>query len=176
MKKNSLNLSPVTRKVAFSGILCALALALSAVEMMIPPLPMLPPGAKLGLSNLVTMYAAESLWLFPALTIALLKGLFAGTVRGFTAMLMSLSGGLLSTFVMWLLLKLPKRPFGYIGLGVAGAMAHNGAQLFIAALMTTPAVVYYVPWLILFGALTGTLTGFALGVLSPALNKLNLSL
>lgn len=174
LKKSDLNLSHKTRSVAFSGLLCALALALSAAEMLIPPIPVLPPGAKLGLSNLVTMFAAENLGLVPALTIALIKGLFAGATRGFTAMLMSLAGGLFSTLIMWLLLRM-KRPFGYLGLGVAGAMAHNGAQLLVAALLTTPAVVWYIPWLILFAILTGSLTGFVLRILNPAINKLNLS-
>ena len=174
-KPDSLNISRRTRSVAFGGLLCALALALSAAEMLIPPLPMLPPGAKLGLSNIVTMYAAESLGLLPALAIALIKGLFSGVTRGVTAMLMSLAGGLSSTFAMWLLLRPRRRPFGFIGLGVAGALCHNAAQLFVAALLTTPAVAYYIPWLILFGILSGTLTGLLLGLISPALNRLNVS-
>jgi heptaprenyl diphosphate synthase len=172
--KKNLNLSPLTRRVAENGILTALALVLSALEMAVPPLPMLPPGAKLGLSNIVTMYAAGSIGLVPAICIAVAKGLFSGLMRGFTAMLMSLSGGVASTFLMWLLLRLPKKPFGMVGLGVAGALAHNGAQLLVAALMTTPAILYYVPWLILFGVASGTLTGMVLRILMPLCTKFRL--
>ena len=96
-----LNLSPRTQRIAFNGLLGTLALVLSAWEGMLPPIPVLPPGAKLGLSNLVTMYAAGTVGLGPALCIAILKGLFAGITRGFVAMLMSLSGGVASTLVMW---------------------------------------------------------------------------
>ena len=71
----------------------ALAIVLSALENLIPPLPMMPPGAKLGLSNIVTMFAAGTFGLIPALAIALLKALFAGATRGVTALLMSLAGG-----------------------------------------------------------------------------------
>ena len=46
-------------------------------ENLIPPLPMMPPGAKLGLSNLATMYAADSLGLPSALFLAVFKGVFA---------------------------------------------------------------------------------------------------
>lgn len=173
MKQNrsDLNLSPLTQNLALNGILTALALVLSWLEMSLPPIPMLPPGAKLGLSNIVTMYAAGAVGLVPALSIAVVKGLFSGLMRGFTAMLMSLCGGVASTFVMWLLLQIKRKPFGLIGLGVAGALTHNAAQLMVAALLTTPAVVYYIPWLILFGILSGILTGMVLQVIMPLLNK-----
>ncbi|HCR42962.1 MAG TPA: hypothetical protein DIV41_00125 [Ruminococcaceae bacterium] len=168
--KGVLNISSTTRRVAFIGVLTALALALSALEVMLPPVSVLPPGAKLGLSNIVTMYTAGSFGLVPAIVIAVVKGLFSG-FRGVTAMMMSLSGGVASTFVMWAMLKVKKRPFGMVGIGVAGALTHNAAQLAVAAAITTPAIVYYVPWLILFGILTGTLTGMVLRVIMPLLNK-----
>ena len=41
-------------RVAFTALLAALALALSFLEGLLPPLPMMPPGAKLGLSNIAT--------------------------------------------------------------------------------------------------------------------------
>ena len=88
------------RRAAELGIFAALALVLSFLESLLPPLPMMPPGAKLGLSNIVTMFLASSQGLVPALLIALLKGLFAGVTRGFTAMVLSLAGGMLSTCVM----------------------------------------------------------------------------
>lgn len=172
--KQQMNISPAARSVAFNGLLGALALVLSAVEGMLPPIPMLPPGAKLGLSNIVTMYAAGAVGLGPALCIAVIKGLFAGMMRGATALMMSLAGGVLSTLVMWLLLRLKSRPFGTIGLGVAGALSHNAAQLLVAVLLTTPAVAWYVPWLIVFGVCSGILTGLVLRVVMPFLDKWHL--
>ena len=47
-------------RVAFTGLLAALALSFSFLEGLIPPIPVLPPGAKLGLSNIVVLYAAGS--------------------------------------------------------------------------------------------------------------------
>ena len=44
------------RRVAVTGLLAALALTLSLLEGMLPPVPVLPPGAKLGLSNLAVMF------------------------------------------------------------------------------------------------------------------------
>ena len=168
-----LHIRPQTQKLTRLSLLCALALAISGLEMLIPPLPMLPPGAKPGFSNIVTMYAAGSLWIIPALGIALIKGLFAGFTRGFTAFLMSTCGGLLSTLLMGYLLHMKKRPFGLVGIGIAGAVAHNAAQLGVAALLTTSAVVAYAPFLLLFSLITGTATGLVLRAVLPALNKIS---
>ncbi len=161
-------------KVAFTGILGALALALAALENLLPPIPVLPPGAKLGLSNTATMYAAQSVGLLPALCIALIKGLFAGMTRGTAAMLMSLSGGICSTVLMWFIVRRRVPVFGWCGVGVIGSLAHNGAQLCVAALLTSPAVAFYIPWLILFGMLSGILTGLVLRVMLPVLNMIPL--
>lgn len=167
--KDKLRLSPATRRVAFVGMLAALALTLSGLEALLPPLPMLPPGAKLGLSNIVTMYAAGTVGLAPALCIAVLKGGFSGTLQGTVALLMSTAGGVASTLVMWLLLRAKKRPFGALGLGVAGALTHNLSQLGVAMLLTTPAVGWYAPWLLLFGVAAGLVTGLVLRTVSPLL-------
>lgn len=163
--------SSVAYTTAFYGLLGALAIVLSAVENMIPPIPMLPPGAKLGLSNLVTMFAVNTLGFMPALFVTLLKGLFAGLTRGVLAAAMSLSGGLVSTLVMWLLCKPKKRLFGAVGFGVAGAVAHNFGQFWMAFFLTTPAVIYYIPWLLLFGVLSGILTGLVFCVTMPLLYR-----
>lgn len=125
----------------------------------------------MGLSNLATMYAAFSLGPLSALAVATVKGVFVGVTRGVVAMGMSLCGGLLSAAVMSLLLKLEK-PFGWVGIGVAGALCHNGGQLLLAYLITGPAVVGYAPFLILFALPTGALTGLALGLIAPRLAKL----
>lgn len=167
-----LQIRPATQRLALTAVLGALALVLSALEMMIPPLPVLPPGAKLGLSNIATMYASGSVGLLPALAISVIKGLFAGVTRGVTAMLMSLAGGVVSTLLMALMLHAKSSPFGIMGVGIGGALAHNAGQLAVALLLTTPAVVYYVPWLLVFSVLTGILTGFVLKAILPVLQKL----
>ena len=167
-----LNISHRTRRIALCGILGALTLTLSSLENALPPIPVLPPGAKLGLSNIAVMYAAQSLGMVPALILAVIKGLFAGVTRGFTAMIMSLSGGFTSALVTSLLLRAKRKPFGPIGIGVAGALSHNAGQLCAAAVLTTPALFWYVPWLLLFGVATGAFTGICLRIVLPALERL----
>lgn len=159
-----------TGALALGGLLGALALALSLLEAALPPLPGTPPGAKLGLSNIVVMYAAGSLGLPWALALVLVKGGFALLARGITAGLMSFSGGLLSTLAMWLLLRRPGVSLGLAG--VCGALAHNGGQLVIAWLITATPVTIYLPMLGVFGVLTGLLTGAVLKLTLPALERL----
>ena len=157
-------------RVAFTGLLAALALSFSFLEGLIPPIPVLPPGAKLGLSNIVVLYAAGSVGLPAALFLACLKGGFALLTRGVTAGLLSISGGVLSALVMWLLLQKTRASLSLVG--VCGALSHNAAQLCAAWLLTSAAVVFYLPFLVLFGVLTGLLTGLVLKLTLPPLQRI----
>lgn len=161
-----------TYKVALLGILSAQALALSYLENLIPALPGLPPGAKPGFSNIVTMFACSHMGLGAALYITLVKAAFAGLTRGVTAFIMSLSGGLLSTLAMYLLFKMKSKPFSFVGIGVSCAVVHNFAQLIAAFIITgTGAIFYYSPFLLLFAVVTGFVTGTVLKLLMPVLQK-----
>ena len=168
--KKSHTMSGAAKKVAFCGLLAALAIVLSIFENMLPEIPLLPPGCRLGLSNIVTMFAAGTIGLPTALVIAALKGLFAFLTRGVTAGLMSLFGGICSTIVMWLCMK--SKHLAMLGVGICGALAHNTAQLAVACVITSAAVLSYAPALVLFaipaGAVTGTVLRFAL----PALERI----
>lgn len=167
MKKN------VAYKTALLGVLCALALALSFLESLLPPMPWLPPGAKPGFSNIITMFAAGSLGFPSAAMIALAKGCFAFATRGLTAGVMSLSGGLLSAAAMYLLLRFASKHLGLVGISIICALMHNLGQLVAAAFITgTASIAYYAPALALFGVATGAVTGVVLRAVMPALNKM----
>ena len=84
--------------------------------------------------------------------------------------LMSLSGGVISTVVMWLLLKKANASLGVVG--VCGALAHNAAQLCAAYFLTSTSVLFYVPFLLVFGVLTGLLTGLVLKLTLKPLERL----
>ncbi len=166
MKKN------IAYKTALGAILCAQALALSFLEGLIPPIPFMPPGAKPGFSNIITMFAAGYLGLPQALTVTVIKGLFAFVTRGFTAGVMSLSGGLLSTLAMWLLMKFASNKLGLTGISVICAICHNAGQLAAATVITgTGEIIYYLPALAVFAIVTGTVTGIILKAVIPALEK-----
>ena len=87
--------SQKSREVAWTGMLFALAIALSFLESAITPLLGLMPAMKLGFSNLVVMYALLFLNTRTAAELVLLKALFALLTRGPTAGFLSLCGGVL---------------------------------------------------------------------------------
>ncbi len=162
------------QRIALLGIMGALALSLSFLESLIPALPGLPPGAKPGLANIVTMFAAGSLGVADAFFITILKALFAGITRGATAMLMSAAGGILSTAAACILLRSKKINLGYIGIGVICAVCHNIGQLISACLISgTVSLIWgYGPLLLLFAVATGFVTGTTLKLVLPALEKI----
>ncbi len=148
------------KRVAQLGLLFALAMALSYVEWLIPPAPGLPPGIKLGLSNIVTMYTLYCLHLREALLLLLVKALFTFLVRGFTGALLSLCGGLCSVWVMFLLLSMGGKRLSVVLISAFGGMAHNLGQLLGAMLLLRMSVLWiYLPILLLAGILMGCITG-----------------
>lgn len=160
-----------TYDTALFGMLAALAITLSYLESLLPTAAFLPPGAKPGFSNLANLFAASSMGLFPALCIAFLKACFAGLTRGLTAFFMSLCGGLLSTLIMFLLLRHGRR-LGYVGIGIAGAVCHNLGQLLVAAVLVgNRSVLGYAPVLLVCALLAGTLTGLVFRAVFPAVKK-----
>lgn len=161
-----------TQKIALLGILSAQALALSFLENLLPAMPFLPPGVKLGLSNIVTMFTAGTMGFLPALCVTLIKSLFAFLTRGATAFFMSLAGGLLSTIAMCLMIKFAKDKSGYIGVAVMSSLCHNLGQLGMSLIITrTTAMVYYIPVLLLSGIIMGIITGIVLKAIMPLLIK-----
>ena len=158
--------------LTLTAVLAAQATAINFLEGFIPALPVMPPGAKPGFSNIVTMFAAGSLGLPYALGIAAVKSLFVFATRGITAFAMSFAGGVLSAFAMWLLSKYCRNALGLIGISVISSLCHNAGQLLMSAAMTgSSKTLYYAPALAVFGVVTGIITGLIFRVVLPALEK-----
>ena len=121
--------NPKARETAWTGMLFALAIALSWLESMVSPLLGLMPAIKLGLSNIVVMYALLFLRTRTAVLLVVLKALFAFLTRGVTAGFLSLCGG---------------------------ALAHNLGQLMGAAiLLSSGMALAYAPVLLAAGLIVG---------------------
>ena len=160
------------RALALTALLCAVSIALSFLESLIPDFPFVMPGMKLGLSNIVVMFALELLPLPSSLAVVIFKAVFALITRGFTAFLMSLSGGFFSVSVMFLLIRSRKTSFGALGIGVAGAFMHNMGQLLVAYIIVSDGIYAYIPILSGASILTGTLTGLANYIILPVIKKI----
>ena len=149
-----------TQRLARAALLTALALGLSWMERFIPLQLLVPlPGIKLGLANLVTLFALYFLGGRMALAIlcvrCLLGSLFGG---GVTAFCFSIIGGLLALAVMAAARRLPL--LSVYGVSILGAAAHHVGQILVAvALLRSGYVVAYLPFLLLVAIATGFLTG-----------------
>ena len=159
-----------TKKIALLGMLCALSVAISYIEALIPPLVPVP-GVKPGFSNIVTMFATASLGFPYGLAVAVFKATFALITRGVTAFLMSLCGGMLSLLMMWPLFRLTSTSIGYIGIGVLSAVSHNMGQLAVAVVILGKAILYIAPVLMLSGIVCGALTGTIFRYVYPLLHQ-----
>lgn len=161
--------------MVLTALLFAIALVLSMIEGMLPPIMLSVPGVKLGLSNIAVMYALFFLGKREAYTIAILKAVFVLLVRSPISALLSLSGGILSVTVMIVLMAIFKEKISYLILSVFGAVFHNIGQLFAVSLVYTSIYIWsYMPVLLITGIATGTATSILLKFILPAFKKLGL--
>lgn len=147
-----------TKDVALRAVLLALALVLSWVESLVP-LSFAVPGIKMGLPNIVIVFALYRLRFRDAALISLLRALLAALLfGGWAALAWSAAGAVLSLLVMFGLIK--TQTFGLAAVSVAGAVAHNLGQIAVAMLaLETARLVYYLPALLVSGAVAGICVG-----------------
>lgn len=148
-------------KVAQYGLFAALAILMGYVEMLIP-LPLLVPGMKLGLANVIIVIALYHMDTKSAFFISLVRVLMSGLLfQGFAGLLYSLAGALLSLAVMALLKKTGK--VSITGVSVMGGVFHNVGQIIVAAaVVENIKMAYYLPFLLV----TGVVTGFVIGAVA----------
>ena len=162
-------------KLALCAVLTALALALSYLENLFPVALLIPlPGIKLGLANIVTVFALYYLGAFPAFAIlvarCLLGAMFAGNA---SALIFSIMGGVFAMLIMIALHRI--RAFSIYGVSIAGAAGHNIGQVGAAIItLGSTAPLAYLPFLLVVSIFTGALTGFIAALLFSAMDKTNL--
>ena len=152
----------MAKRAATAGLLTALALALGYLEHLLPLQLLVPlPGIKLGLSNIVTLFALIALGKRYAFSILLARCLLQGMLFGSVPSLaFSLSGGILSMLVMSLLKQGYPSFFSVIGISAAGATCHQIGQIICAGIFfQSSAVLAYLPVLLAAGGISGCCTG-----------------
>lgn len=152
------------KKVAQVGMYVALAFVLSYLESLFP-LSFAVPGIKLGLSNLVVMMGLYRFSVQTTFGIAIVRILLVGfTFGNLSSMIYSLAGGMFSFLVMVFLKKTNK--FSVYGVSMAGGVCHNIGQIAVASIiLQTGLLVYYLPFLLVAGTVTGLLIGYVSGLL-----------
>ena len=140
------------------GVAAAAAMIISFVETLIPA-PFAVPGIKLGLANLVGIFLLMKIDWKAAAAVTLVRVLLSALLFGSAASLAySAAGALLSVLVMSLLKR--AGVFSAVGISIAGAVSHNAGQVLMAViLLNTKEIVFWLPPLVISGAVTGLAIG-----------------
>ncbi len=147
-----------SKKVAAYGVLIALAFLLSYIESIIPvPIPI--PGIKLGLANLVVLSGLYTMGVKEAFVLSMIRIILVGFTFGSpSTMMFGLAGGLLSWLFMVIFRKL--KLLSLTGVSIIGGISHNIGQILVAMWVVKNAMlIYYLPFLLLSGVVTGTIIG-----------------
>ena len=164
---------PDAKRLALLGILTAVALIIFIVELQIPnPFPI--PGVKLGLANIVTVYAV---YRYRPSEVAVMTGVrillgsvFSGNIM---ALLYSACGSLLCLLGMLLLRRVIDEKHLWLA-SVFGAVLHNTGQMAAALLVTqTPSLLFYYPFLLVSGCLAGLFTGLCTQLILPRIKAMD---
>ena len=157
------------KKISRLGLLTAIALILFIVELRIPNLVPIP-GVKLGLANIVTIFAlyrykpSETALILIARI--LLGSIFSGNM---SSMIYGISGAILCFAGMIFLCKIVPEKYMWIA-SILGAVLHNIGQTIAAViLMGTFSVIAYLPFLMLSGCIAGLFTGLCASFLTSRL-------
>ena len=155
-----------TGQISRHGILTALAMILSYLESLVP-LSFAVPGIKIGLPNIVTVFAlyrlgVKSAFMISGIRVVLISVLF-GNMMSFA---FSAAGMLLSLSVMSIMKKTGK--FSIIGVSVSGGVSHNIGQIAAAVMILgTEEILYYLPVL----CISGVIAGICIGAVSAVVVK-----
>lgn len=147
------------KRITQLALLTTIALIIFIVELRIPNLVPIP-GVKLGLANIVTVYAmyhctAKETFMI-VITRILLGSIFGGNI---SAIFYSLGGAVLCLAGMLLMRHVIDEKHIWI-CSILGAVLHNIGQISVAVIMMkTTAVIAYLPFLLVSGCIAGAFTG-----------------
>lgn len=161
-----------TKKLTAMALLAAVALTIFIIEAQIPPLVPIP-GIKLGLSNIITVFAVFAMGPGEAAAILFVR-IFLGAVfaGNFSTIFYSLGGGALAILTtIGLKFVLNKNQLWVAG--CLGAVAHSIGQMIVAIWATgTPSLLLYLPVMVICSIVTGLFTGLCAQILVKRGEKL----
>lgn len=150
-----------TKRITFLGLCASVAMILSYIEFLLPPLFSAVPGIKMGLANIIIIFILYKFGIASAFAVSgvrlVLVTLLFGNVM---TLLYSTVGAILSLVLM----SIAKRInfFSQVGVSIIGGVAHNAGQILVAMLvMETAEIGYYMIVLTVSGTIAGILIGLA---------------
>ena len=157
-------------KLTKMAMLVALAMIFSYVESLIP-INFGIPGMKLGVANLVTVAGLYFLELPEVFLVVVMRILLTGFLFGNgMSIIYSLAGGILSLLMMVVIKRI--NGFSVIGVSIIGGVSHNIGQIIVASIVVENLkLVYYLPVLLIAGAVTGFIMGILSKRILPTIQK-----
>ena len=152
-----------TKKIINISMLLAISVVLSIIESFIPLFSGIVVGIKLGLANIVVIYALYKYGFKDALYITILRVILVGILRtGLFSItfIFSITGAIISIIMMGLV---KKTKLSIIGVSVIGSISHVIGQLLVASILLhigkTILLSVFLPYLILLSCITGIIIG-----------------
>ena len=150
-----------TKKIAKLSMLLSISVVLALIESFIPIFSGIAPGIKLGLANIVLVFAIYYLSIKDAIYISVLRVILMGILRTglfSISFFFSLSGALLSLLFMYLAKNMSK--MSVVGVSIVGAIGHSIGQILIAVIfLSNINIFYYLPILLISSVITGVIVG-----------------
>lgn len=164
-------MSARTRKITFLGLCASVALILSYIEAMLPPIYAAVPGIKVGLPNIVILFLLYRFGVKEAAAVSFVRLVISMMLFGSPTMFIySAAGAVLSLLLMFICKKTSL--FSMVGVSVVGGIAHNLGQIFCAMLLLETAEIGYYMFIL---AISGILAGIFIGLAGAfLLNKLHI--
>ena len=148
------------KRIAYISLLTAIALALHFLENALPPLLAFAPGAKMGLSNVVSIVALFLLGIPDAYSILIVRcvlgALFGGNMW---SLAYSLPAGIISLTAQIALIKCVFPRLSLTAISFIGALLHNAVQLLIASLTVKVSLFAVLPLTMLASVIAGLFVG-----------------
>lgn len=159
------------KKLTRLALLTAVSLTIFVIEAQIPPLIPIP-GFKLGLANIITVYAMFAFGPKDTLSILFIRIFLGNLLTGqMMSFLFSLCGGMACYIAMLLLYRILTKDQIWI-CSVLAAIAHVLGQMAVAVLTVgTVTVLVYLPLLVVTSVITGLFTGLCAQMLLKRLKK-----
>ena len=157
------------KRIAELSVLTAVSLIIFIIELQIPnPFPI--PGIKLGLANIITVFAVYHYKAYEVAMIVAVRLLLGSVFSGnFMALIYSASGAFLCLLGMLLLKRIIDEKHIWIA-SIFGAVLHNTGQMIAAVIVTqTMQIVAYYPFLLVSGCLAGLFTGLCAQLIMPGI-------
>lgn len=161
-----------TKKLTFLALSATLALVLSYLESLLPPIVVTVPGIKIGLPNLVIITLLYRYGVKEAAAVSFVRLVSVFLLFGnITTAAYSFAGAVISLSLMALFKKLSL--FSTVGVSVIGGVTHNLGQILVAIfLFDSLSIGYYMLILAVTGTIAGVFIGLSATFLGNRLTKL----